>query len=222
MLVKSKAAKSGNASREVHDPHANARTMGRTKAGRTPWCRWHKPTIVVGQALSSVLAPIRRRRPTTGGLVAFMLYISIISGMAARLSDTMVQLQDGLAALERVGDMLRIRPNPEDAPGAKQHQLTGHVDITDLSFAYGDKNVLHDVSMRFERGKSYALVGPSGSGKSTLVQLLLRLYDPKGGSISVDGVDLRELQQPIPSAGRRRTARSIHFLPGSRKYQLRR
>ena len=139
---------------------------------------------------------------TTGGLVAFLLYINSISGSVTRLADSMMMLQDGFAALERVGDLMQLNPDPADKPGAHTPDLRGSIAFENVSFAYrgpdqahGDQRVIKDLSVRLEAGKSYAFVGPSGAGKSTTVQLLLRFYDPQTGAIVIDGQDLKDFEQ---------------------------
>lgn len=80
--------------------------------------------------------------------------------------------------------------------GEKPSAIEGSIKIDDLTFAYPsrpDVTVLHNISMTFTAGKSYALVGPSGSGKSTIVSLIERFYDPKSGVITLDGADLKTL-----------------------------
>lgn len=80
--------------------------------------------------------------------------------------------------------------------GLKPSTVHGEIKLDDITFAYPsrpDVNVLQNVSMTFAAGKSHALVGPSGSGKSTIISLLERFYDPKGGAITLDGADLREI-----------------------------
>lgn len=80
--------------------------------------------------------------------------------------------------------------------GDKPTTVQGSIKIDDVSFTYPsrfDVAVLSNISFTFEAGKSYALVGPSGSGKSTIVSLLERFYDPKSGSITLDGADLKNL-----------------------------
>ncbi len=72
-------------------------------------------------------------------------------------------------------------------------KVNGTVEFNNVEFAYGDKTILRDVSFRLESGKSIALVGPSGAGKSTLVNLIPRLFDVTGGSVTLDDVDVRAL-----------------------------
>ena len=139
---------------------------------------------------------------TTGELVAFLLYLGSVNGTIQRMVDGINVLQEGLAALERIGDLLRVLPTPADRPEAVSPPLAGRVEFTDVRFAYPAPpggaerpSVLNGFSFTFERGRTYALVGPSGSGKSTLCQLMLRFFDPDHGVIRLDGHDLRDIKQ---------------------------
>jgi subfamily B ATP-binding cassette protein MsbA len=132
---------------------------------------------------------------TIGGLVAFMLYLSSVNGTIQRMIEGINILQEGLAALERIGDLLRILPTPADRPDAAEPALAGRITLDEVRFAYNERTVIDGLSFTFEKGRSYALVGPSGSGKSTLCQLLLRFWDVDGGAIRIDGHDLRDIKQ---------------------------
>jgi len=98
---------------------------------------------------------------------------------------------------QRVAEILEIEPDSEDDPDALElRKPAGEIVFDDVSFAYPNgRTVLDHVSMRIGAGERVALVGPSGAGKSTLLALLLRLYEPTGGRILVDGVDIRRYQR---------------------------
>jgi ABC-type multidrug transport system fused ATPase/permease subunit len=133
---------------------------------------------------------------TPGELAAFVIYLHYIKGSIQRLLDRFVQLQDGLAALDRIREILHISPEPADAPDAVAADIEGDIEMRNVSFRYrDDRAVLEDFSYHFQAGRTYALVGPSGGGKSTLCKLVLRFYDPQSGTVFVDGRDLRELRQ---------------------------
>jgi ABC-type multidrug transport system fused ATPase/permease subunit len=132
---------------------------------------------------------------TVGGLVAFLLYLGSVNGTIQRMVEGINQLQEGLAALERIGELLRVLPTPADSPEAIEPPLAGRIEFRDVRFAYQGRPVIDGFSFPFERGRSYALVGPSGSGKSTLCQLMLRFWDPDAGEIRIDGHELRAIRQ---------------------------
>jgi ABC-type multidrug transport system fused ATPase/permease subunit len=133
---------------------------------------------------------------TPGELAAFVLYLHYIKGSVQRVLDRFVQLQDGLAALDRIRQILGISPEPADAPDAVDAEITGDVEMQNVTFGYRpEQPVLKGISHHFQAGRTYALVGPSGGGKSTLCKLVLRFYDPHEGRVLVDGRDVRQLRQ---------------------------
>src|SRR5262249_40790954 len=110
------------------------------------------------------------------------------------LGSTYTQLQTILAAADRVTELLAVAPAVVDG----SEPIDGFADriaVRDVSFDYGAERVLEHVAFEVKKGELVALVGPSGAGKSTLADLLLRLYDPIDGVITIDGRDLRSLQQ---------------------------
>ncbi|TVR41651.1 MAG: ABC transporter ATP-binding protein [Planctomycetota bacterium] len=130
-----------------------------------------------------------------GALVLFLTYLRWVEGSVQRVVDGMIQVQDGMAALDRLGDMLALHPDPVERPnGDKPEQLRGDVRFQDVNFAYQPEvPILCNFNLHLESGKTYALVGPSGGGKSSLCKLMLRFHDPQLGKVTLDGHDLREL-----------------------------
>jgi ATP-binding cassette subfamily B protein len=132
---------------------------------------------------------------TYGEFVQFWFYVAMLVAPIRELGERYNILQSAFASAERIFDVLDTKPKVADAParGAKQ-PLIGHVRFENVSFTYdGTVEVLHDVSFEIPAGQTVAVVGATGAGKSTLVNLLLRFYDPTAGRITLDGVDLREL-----------------------------
>jgi subfamily B ATP-binding cassette protein MsbA len=118
---------------------------------------------------------------------AVMVQIGLLGG-------AYTQLQGILAAAGRISELLSVRPAVED--GAEPiGEFGDRIALHDVSFDYGGEPVLERVSFEIRKGEVVALVGPSGGGKSTLADLILRLYDPVGGTITIDGRDLRTLRQ---------------------------
>ena len=133
---------------------------------------------------------------TIGALVAFIMYLGNLNSAMQRMIDNLLQLQESLAALERINDYLHVLPSPADKPDAGEPPIAGELVFREVRFAYpGKPPVLDGFSFTFRQGRSYALVGPSGSGKSTLAQLMLRFYDPDAGAVLADGHDLRDMRQ---------------------------
>jgi subfamily B ATP-binding cassette protein MsbA len=125
---------------------------------------------------------------TLGSLLAFQSYLGYMYGPALFLASANLQLQNALAALERVSALFDIVPEETLGAGCQVERLTGQVEFKDVSFAYdGREPVLHDVSFFVRPGEHVAIVGPSGVGKTTLVSLILRFYKPTQGDLWFDG-----------------------------------
>jgi ABC-type multidrug transport system fused ATPase/permease subunit len=121
-----------------------------------------------------------------GSLLAFQAYLGYVYGPAQFLATANLQLQNALAALERVSVLYDIVPE-ESGTGVVVERLSGEVDFRNVSFSYDDQHpVLQDVSCRIRPGEHVAIVGPSGVGKTTLVSLILRFYKPTAGEIWFD------------------------------------
>ncbi|MDP9135509.1 MAG: ABC transporter ATP-binding protein/permease, partial [Actinomycetota bacterium] len=128
---------------------------------------------------------------------AFFLFLYVgraLVTQAALLAGAYTQMQMTLAATARLGELLAMAPDVKD--GAERvTELRDRLAVEDVSFDYGGERVLAGVSVEIKKGEMVALVGPSGAGKSTLADLLLRLYDPVRGRITIDGRDVRGLDQ---------------------------
>ena len=133
---------------------------------------------------------------TQGQLFSVLAAILLMYAPLKRLSRINNQLQQALAAAERVFDVLDETVDVQDKPGALTvGRLSGAVTFKDVNFAYVEEPILKNFSLQVSPGEIVALVGPSGAGKSTLIGLMSRFYDPQSGTILVDGHDLRELSQ---------------------------
>ena len=132
---------------------------------------------------------------TAGALVAFLTYAVNISNPIKRLSRVIANIQKALAAADRVFDVLDLPELIQNKPNAQLlPHLKGSVSFNNVSFAYNtDEPILDDVSFSATPGQVVALVGPSGAGKSTVASLLPRFYDVTGGSIVIDGLDIRDV-----------------------------
>ena len=130
-------------------------------------------------------------------LITFSLYIATFVSPMRKLSTFSELFANGFAGLNRFMEIMRREPTIRDCPEAKElGDVRGEIRVDHVSFAYdGDLAVLHDVSLEVQPGETIAIVGPSGGGKSTLCQLIPRFYDVTGGSITIDGVDVRNIRQ---------------------------
>jgi subfamily B ATP-binding cassette protein MsbA len=132
---------------------------------------------------------------TTGDLMSFCLAIGTLARPVQMITRTLAQLRGGIASADRVFEII---DQPDEVPLPECPVALGHVrgEITfdDVSFEYekGIK-VLGGLNLRVKPGERVAIVGVTGAGKSTIVDMILRFYDPTGGRILIDGVDLREL-----------------------------
>ena len=127
-------------------------------------------------------------------LATYALYINIFITPIEVLVEFTEMLQKGYSGFKRFNEVMETQVEIQDAPDS--HDLVnvqGVIDYKDLSFGYDDEKVLDHLNIHIDSGKSIALVGPSGGGKTTICSLLLRFYDVTGGSIEIDGQDIRKL-----------------------------
>jgi ATP-binding cassette subfamily B protein len=131
---------------------------------------------------------------TVGVIASFLSYSRQFVRPLNDLANTFNLLQSGIAGAERVFEVIGEEEEPADAPEAAELlHPAGHVEFDRVSFGYrADVPILKDVSFDSPAGTSTALVGPTGAGKTTIVNLLTRFYDVTGGSIRIDGKDLRD------------------------------
>ncbi len=129
-------------------------------------------------------------------LAMYALYIGIFISPIQILVELVEMMQKGLSGFRRFLDVMETESEIKDADDAVElKDVKGHVRYDHVSFHYSDDEtpVLSDISIDIPAGRSIALVGPSGSGKTTICSLLPRFYDVTGGSITVDGKDIRGL-----------------------------
>lgn len=130
-------------------------------------------------------------------LITFLLYISIFTEPVKTLIDFTEQFQNGYTGFERFMEIMNTMPDIEDRPCAKAlTDVRGDIEFDNVTFRYEEQSekVLNHVNLSVEAGAYMALVGSSGAGKSTLCSLIPRFYDVTGGSIRIDGTDIRDIQ----------------------------
>jgi len=131
---------------------------------------------------------------TPGEFMAFMAAMFLMYQPFKSLTRTYTVLHQGLAGAERVFEILDEPPSITDQPGAKDApRFAKAIEFHDVSFAYGTTPVLNRINLTIRAGEMVALVGMSGAGKSTLADLIPRFYDVSSGKITIDGVDIREV-----------------------------
>lgn len=130
-----------------------------------------------------------------GELASFLLYIQLLFRPVIRMSMLNNVVQSGIASLERIYELLDEKSDVVEKEGAIElAHISGHVVFSNVSFSHQREPILTKVNLEAKPGEIIALVGPSGAGKTTLVNLLLRFYDVQSGSITIDGVDVRDIQ----------------------------
>lgn len=130
-------------------------------------------------------------------MVTFLLYISVFTDPVRTLIDFTEQFQNGYSGFERFCEIMEIEPDIKDAPGAVElSNVKGDIRFEDVSFQYEEntERVLNHINLNVPAGSYMALVGSSGAGKSTLCSLIPRFYDVTGGSVKLDGVDVRDVK----------------------------
>lgn len=133
---------------------------------------------------------------TGGELSQFVIYAVLVGASGGALIEFWGELQRAAGAMERLGQLLSLRPEILDpkAPKTLDAKNTGRITFNAVRFNYPsrpDTPALKNLNLTIEPGEQIALVGPSGAGKSTIFQLLLRMYDPQSGSVQIDGTDIR-------------------------------
>lgn len=130
-------------------------------------------------------------------LALYALYIGVFLKPIDMLIDFTEMLQKGFSGFVRFKEIIDIVPEIQDKENAVElESVKGDITFTDVSFNYNsDEKVLSNINLTIDSGKTVALVGPSGGGKTTICSLIPRFYDVTGGSIKLDGVDVRDIKQ---------------------------
>ena len=128
----------------------------------------------------------------------FIVYLGLAYNIltpAKSISKASFQVKNGLAAAERVFEVLEVENTITDSPNAiKKQDFQDKIILENINFRYEEENVLKHFTLVVPKGKTVALVGQSGSGKSTIANLLTRFYDVNEGKISIDGVDIKDIE----------------------------
>jgi ABC-type multidrug transport system fused ATPase/permease subunit len=138
---------------------------------------------------------------SAGVVIAFVLALNGFFDPIQQLSQVYTTYQSGMAALDKIFDLLEVEPDLLDAADAFElDRLRGEIELRDVSFGYaaadGDEvRAVSNVSLIVPPGQTVALVGSTGAGKSTIAKLVARFYDPTDGAVLVDGHDLRSVRQ---------------------------
>lgn len=145
---------------------------------------------------------VLRGQISLGDIQAFFLYVTQVSDPISRSSYILTKFQETQAALGRIYEILDQTPEEDSGAStsfettAQSDALKGTIEFQNVSFGYiPDKLLMNEVNFTIPGGHVVAIVGPTGAGKTTIVNLLMRFYEINGGSITIDGVDIRDLSR---------------------------
>ncbi|MBR6783193.1 MAG: ABC transporter ATP-binding protein [Clostridia bacterium] len=132
---------------------------------------------------------------TIGGVAQFVQYSRKFAGPINEFANILSELQSAFSAAERVFRIIDEEPEPKDSVSAVAlNNVKGDVELEKVRFGYTpEKEILKGISFSALQGKTVAIVGPTGAGKTTIISLLMRFYDITGGSITLDGIECREI-----------------------------
>ncbi|MBE6643422.1 MAG: ABC transporter ATP-binding protein [Ruminococcaceae bacterium] len=129
-----------------------------------------------------------------GDYSAFVVAINLFLGPVNTLIRFMEQYQNGVTGFERFLEIIDTPPEMQSADAKDVGRLDGHIEIKNVTYGYeSDKEVLDDISLDIEKGKTFALVGPSGGGKTTICHLIPNFYKVENGDIFIDGINVKDM-----------------------------
>ena len=176
---------------------------------------WPTLEFVLGVAMVITLwvggHQVLSHRINVGSFIAFNTYMVMLTFPIIAVGWVVNIFQRGTASVKRIDEILQARPEIDDrfadaALGEQTEPLRGEIEFCDLSFSYGDREVLHHINLKIPAGKTLAIIGPTGAGKTTLVNLIPRLLDAPDGNLLVDGV-------PVKRYPLQRLRRNIGMVP---------
>lgn len=131
----------------------------------------------------------------TPSFIAYIILFSQILRPAKAITDSFSNIHSGIAAGERVLEVIDTKPSMVDIPNPVViSSFENEIAFENVSFSYAEKQILNNISINIPKGKTIALVGPSGGGKSTLMDLIPRFNEPGGGRVLFDGIDIQQVQ----------------------------
>ena len=157
-----------------------------------PCTRFVNSVVYAGVGLTGALVALTGGI-SVGSLTIFLNYANQYTKPFNEISGVVTELQNALACAGRVFELIEAEPETAD-PAGEERNVTGSVAIRDLKFSYTpDKPLIEEFNLDVKPGQRVAIVGPTGCGKTTFINLLMRFYDPQGGSICLDGVNTQEM-----------------------------
>ncbi len=205
---------------EMYSGHSVVKVFNREKKGISEFQAINEELYTFGmksQFLSSIMPPLInfignigyvlvlcvsgvfaiRGVITVGNIQAMMQYVKQFTQPMGQVAQIMNILQSTVAAAERVFGVLdEPEEVPDPRPSRKIETVQGNVEMEHVRFGYTpDRTLITDLNVSIRSGQKVAIVGPTGAGKTTIINLLMRFYDVNGGSIKVDGVDIRDMKR---------------------------
>ena len=158
-----------------------------------------------------------------GGLTVFVNYSRQFSFPISELSMQVTNIFSALAGAERVFAMMDVEPEAEDAEDAvDMKEMKGHVILDNVTFGYNpDKTILKNISLYAKPGQKIAFVGSTGAGKTTITNLLNRFYDIQEGSITIDGVDIKDIKRDTLRQNIAMVLQDTHLFTGTVRENIR-
>jgi ATP-binding cassette subfamily B multidrug efflux pump len=161
---------------------------------------WPTLEFVLGVAMVITLFAggrlVLQHKIDVGSFVEFNTYMILLTFPIIAVGWVINLFQRGTASIKRIDEILRSEPVVDDSRSDRSIpedlELRGEIEFRELSFGYGEKEVLHNISLKVSSGSTLAIVGPTGSGKSTLIGLIPRLLDVEAESLWIDGRPIRE------------------------------
>jgi subfamily B ATP-binding cassette protein MsbA len=171
------------------------RSMAKRQQSASPVSEFLGVLMVAGIVLYGGSLVINHQSTLTAeNFIAYIAIFSQVMRPAKAISDSFSNIHSGIAAGERVLELIDTKPLITDAPNAKPiTEFKDGIQFKDITFAYDEKVVLSHINFTVPKGKTVALVGPSGGGKSTMMDLIPRFIEPQQGQILIDGQDLNSL-----------------------------
>ena len=161
-----------------------------------PCTRFVNSLVYAGVCLTGALGAVQGL-VTVGQLSCLLSYANQYTKPFNEISGVVTELQNALACAGRVLELIEARPQTPDAPDARAlgaEEVEGRVQLAEVDFRYvPDRPLIHGLNLSVQPGQRVAIVGPTGCGKTTIINLLMRFYDVDGGSIAVEGTDIRRI-----------------------------
>ena len=167
-----------------------------------PSTRFVNSLVYAGVGITGAFSAIQGRL-SVGQLTCFLSYANQYTKPFNEISGVVTELQNAIACAGRIFDLIEEEPQiPEAEHAVTLTDVKGNIELKDVKFSYvSEQKLIRDLNLKVKPGQRVAIVGPTGCGKTTLINLLMRFYDVTGGSIAVEGTDVRDLTRSSLRAG---------------------